>query len=133
MGFNLIYYYLTTHNQDLKRFLDEELGLSSEELPQPVIVPMQVERESDRITVHTQKDRVNCNIAGVDTLETDRIVTMQENMLVVNEGDTTLRIAHTGRTEGMFLSIIGIVILGIIWISIYVLLENNETVGKEET
>ena len=58
---------------------------------------------------------------------------MQENMLVVNEGDTTLRIAHTGRTEGMFLSIIGIVILGIIWISIYVLLENNETVGKEET
>lgn len=133
MGFNLIYYYLTTHNQDLKRFLDEELGLSSEELPQPVIVPMQVERESDRITVHTQEDRVNCNIAGVDTLETDRIVTMQENMLVVNEGDTTLRIAHTGRTEGMFLSIIGIVILGIIWISIYVLLENNETVGKEET
>ena len=40
MGFNLVYYYLTTHNQDLKRFLDEEMSLSSEELPQPVIVPV---------------------------------------------------------------------------------------------
>lgn len=133
MGFNLIYYYLTTHNQDLKRFLDEELSMSSEELPRPVIVPMQVERDLDRITVRTQKDRVNCNIAGVNTLEADRIVTMQENMLVVNQGDTTFRISHAGRTEGMFLSIFGIVILGVMWIAIYVLLENNETVVKEET
>ena len=127
MGFNLIYYYLTTHNQDLKRFLDEEMSLSSEELPQPVIVPVQIERDSSRITVHAQNDRVNCNIAGVDALEADRIITMQENLLVVNQGNTTLRIVHTGHKEGMALSILGIVILGIMWIAIYVLLENNET------
>ncbi len=127
MGFNLIYYYLTTHNQDLKRFLDEELSLSSEELPQPVIVPIQVERDSARITVHAQDDNVNCNIAGVDALEADRIITTQEDLLVVNQGDTTLRIVHTGHREGMILSILGIVILGIMWIAIYVLLENNET------
>lgn len=126
MGFNLIYYYLTTHNQDLKRFLDEAMSLSSEELPQPVIVPVQVERDLSRITVHTQEDRVNCNIAGVDTLEADRIIATQENLLVVNQGDTTLRIVYTGHREGMFLSILGIVLLGVLWITIYVLLENNE-------
>lgn len=127
MGFNLVYYYLTTHNQDLKRFLDEEMALSSEELPQSEIVPLQVERGSAQITVRAQNDRVNCNIAGVDTLEADRIITTQENLFVVNQGDTTLRIVHTGHKEGMFFSIIGIVILGIVWIAIYVLLENNET------
>lgn len=127
MGFNLIYYYLTTHNQDLKRFLDEEMSLSSEDLPQPAIVPIQVERDSARITVRSQGDRVNCNIAGVDSLESDRIITKQENMFVVNQGDTTLRIVHTGHREGMFLSILGIIILGIMWIAVYVLLENNET------
>lgn len=127
MGFNLIYYYLTTHNQDLKRFLDEEMSLSSEDLPQPVIVPIQVERDSACITVRSQGDRVNCNIAGVDSLESDRIITKQENMFVVNQGDTTLRIVHTGHREGMFFSILGIVILGIMWIAVYVLLENNET------
>ena len=126
MGFNLIYYYLTTHNQDLKRFLDEELSLSSEELPQPDIVPIQIERDSTKITVHAQNDNVNCNIAGVDMLESDRIITMQENLFVVNQGDTTLRIVHTGHREGMALSIFGIIILGIMWIAIYVLLENSE-------
>lgn len=130
MGFNLVYYYLTTHNQDLKRFLDEEMSLSSENLPQPVIVPIEVGGDSAQMIVRTQDDRVNCNIAAVDTLESDRIITTQENLLVVNQGDTTLRIVHAGHREGMFLSILGIVILGIMWISIYVLLENNETYSE---
>lgn len=127
MGFNLIYYYLTTHNQDLKRFLDEAMLLSSDELPQPAIVPIQVERDSSRIIVKTQDDRVNCNIASVDMLEVDRIITTQENLFVVNQGETTLKIVHTGCGEGVFFSILGIVILGIMWITIYVLLENDET------
>jgi len=80
--------------------------------------------------VRTQEDRVNCNIAGVDTLEADRIISMQEDLLVVNQGNTTLRIIHTGHKEGKFLSIIGIIVLGIMWITIYVLLENNETYGE---
>lgn len=127
MGFNLIYYYLTTHNQDLKRFIDEAMELSSEELTQPVIVPVQVERDASRIVVHTQADHVNSNIAGVEALEADRIISMQENLLVVNQGDTTLRIVHTGQREGMFLSVLGIIALGIMWIAIYVLLESEET------
>lgn len=127
MGFNLIYYYLTTHNQDLKRFLDEAMLLSSETLPQPEIVPVQVERDTSQIIVHTEADYVNSNIAGVDALEADRIITKQENLLVVNQGDTTLRIVHTGQREGLFLSILGLVMLGIIWIAIYVLLEKEET------
>ena len=127
MGFNLVYYYLTTHNEDLKRFLDESMGLSSEELPQPVVVPMQVERDSSQIVVNTQEDRVNCNIASVEALEADRIITTQENLFVVNQGDTIFRIVHAGHSEGMLLSIDGIVILGVMWIAIYVLLEKNET------
>lgn len=125
MGFNLVYYYLTTHNQDLKRFLDEVLQLSSEDLETPVIVPVQIEREPYKITVHTQTDYVNCNIAGVDALEADRVVSMQENLLVVNQGDTTFRVINAGQRTGMFLSILGLVALCGIWIAIYVLLENN--------
>ena len=73
MGFNLVYYYLITHNQDLYRFINEAMGLSSEDLHQPVIVPVTVDREPSQITVHTQEDGVNCNIACVDTLQPDRI------------------------------------------------------------
>ncbi|MDE7019260.1 MAG: hypothetical protein K2P65_17105, partial [Lachnospiraceae bacterium] len=127
MGFNLLYYYLTTHNQDLKRFLDEALQLSSDVMPEPDIVPVQVEREPDRVVVYTEADNVNCNIAAVDALEADRIVSMQENLLMVNQGETIFRIIYAGQREGMFFSILGIIALGVMWIAIYVLLENNET------
>ena len=88
---------------------------------------MQVERDSSQIVVNTQEDRVNCNIASVEALEADRIITTQENLFVVNQGDTIFRIVHAGHSEGMLLSIVGIVILGVMWIAIYVLLEKNET------
>lgn len=125
MGFNLVYYYLTTHNQDLKRFLDEAMRLSSEDLETPVIVPLQIEREPYEISVHAWTDYVNCNIAGVDALEADRVVSMQENLLVVNQGDTTFRVINAGQRTGMFLSILGLVALCVMWIAIYVLFENN--------
>lgn len=126
MGFNLLYYYLTTHNQDLKRFLDEAMQLSSEDLETPVIVPVQIEREPYKITVRTQSDHVNCNIAGVDSLEADRIVSMQESLFVVNQGDTVFRVIYAGQRMGMFISILGLITLCVMWIAVYVLLENNE-------
>lgn len=125
MGFNLVYYYLITHNQDLYRFINEAMGLSSEDLHQPVIVPVTVDREPSQITVHTQEDGVNCNIACVDTLQPDRIVSTQENLWVVNQGDTVFRIAGTGRTEGIILTVLGCIAMGILWISIYVLLDKD--------
>lgn len=133
MGFNLLYYYLSTHNQDLKRFLDEALQLSSENLHEPVIVPVQIEKEPSRITVHTDADKVNCNLAAVDALAADRIISSEENLLVVNQGDTVFDVVYAGRREGMFLSILGLVALGIMWITVYVLLENNDNNGNKET
>lgn len=126
MGFNLLYYYLSTHNQDLKRFLDEALELSSGNLHKPVIVPVQIEKEPSRITVHADADKVNCNLAAVDALAADRIISSEENLLVVNQGDTVFDVIYAERKEGMFLSIVGLVALGIMWITIYVLLENND-------
>ncbi len=125
MGFNLVYYYLTTHDQDLKRFLDEAMQLSSEDLHQPVIVPIQIEETALERIVHVQEDNVNCNIASVDTLQADRIVSTQEDLFVVNQGTTTFRISYPDRTAGILVSVCGIAVLGVLWIAVYVLLETE--------
>lgn len=125
MGFNLVYYYLTTHNADLRRFLDEAMGISSESLPNPEIVPIQIERTPDQIVVSTQNDKVNCNLAAVEALEPDRIVTTEESLWVVNRGDTVFRISSPGSIGGLVISIIGLIGLAIIWITVYVVLESN--------
>lgn len=125
MGFNLVYYYLTTHNPDLRRFLDEAMGLSSEDLPNPEVVPIKIERAPGQIVVSTQADKVNCNLASVEALEPDRIVVTEESLWVVNQGDTVFRIVSPGRREGLVISIAGLIGLAIIWITIYVILESN--------
>lgn len=125
MGFNLVYYYLSTHNQDLRRFLDEAMELSSEDLPKHEIVPIQIERYPQQLVVHTEADKVNSNLACVDTLEPDRIVSTEENLWVINQGDTVFRIIYTGQQEGFLLSILGMIGIGILWITAYVMLEGN--------
>lgn len=126
MGFNLIYYYLTTHNQDLLRFINEAMDLSPDDLPAPVIVPIKLERSASQIRVQTSQDRVNCNIADVDTLMADRIVSAQENLIVVNQGDTTFQIVYPGRRIGILISILGLIGTGILWIAVYVMLEGSK-------
>jgi len=123
MGFNLIYYYLTTHNQDLLRFINEAMALSPDDLPKPLIVSTTVKRNASQILIQTSQDKVNCSIAGVDTLKADRIVSTQENLFVVNQGDTTFQIVYPDRRIGILISLFGLIGTGILWISVYVILE----------
>ncbi len=126
MGLNLIYNYLLTGNSDLRRFLDEMLDIPAiEELPGHVIVPLEVRREPSQIVVHADSDKVNSNIAGVETLVPDRIVEKEEGFWVVNEGDTIFRIVSAGQSGGRALAVFGLVGLVILWIAAYVLLEND--------
>ena len=123
MGFNLVYYYLSTHNRDLKRFLDETMGLS-EEMPENIeIVPIEVERYPTQIVVHSPMDGVNCNIANADALIPDRIISTEENMWVVNRGDTVFQIERPKRLEGIVVSIFGGICMMLLWIMVYVVLE----------
>lgn len=126
MGFNLIYYYLTTHNQDLLRFINEAMDLSPDDVPNPIVVPTKLEHSASQIRVQTSQDRVNCNIAGVDTLVADRIVSTQENLLVINQGDTTFQIIYPDSRAGILISILGLIGTGILWITVYVMLDGSK-------
>ena len=123
MGFNLVYYYLSMHNSDLKRFLDEALDFPQEGFSNAEIVPIKIEYSPKQIEVITEGDGVNCNLAALETLMPDRILSMQENMWVINQGKTTFRIERPGNIESMFVSILGGMGIVLLWILVYVVLE----------
>jgi len=127
MGFNLLYHYLATRNQDLKRFLDESLLFAETTLTDAGVIPLEVIEMPRQLIVRSKADHVNCNIANVDTLRPDRIISMQENMWVVNSGETIFRMEKPDRMEGIFISIIGCVMISLLWIFIYVMLEKGNT------
>lgn len=130
MGLNLVYYYLTTHNRDLKRFLDETMQLTSSDLPAAEIVPVEIERKPSQLLVRTQSDGVNSGIAALETLVPDRMVVSQENLWVVNRGETVFQMEYPGHGIGVFLSIIGLIGLGLLWITTYVVLDNKAVETK---
>ena len=87
------------------------------------IVPIEVERYPTQIVVHSPMDGVNCNIANADALIPDRIISTEENMWVVNRGDTVFQIERPKRLEGIVVSIFGGICMMLLWIMVYVVLE----------
>lgn len=130
MGFNLVYYYLTAHKTELKQFLDDTMDFSGEVYPESEIVPIDIEYSLDNIKVYTEANGVNCNLANVDTLVPDRIVSVQENMWVVNQGETVFDIEYPNKTEGIFFSVFGVVGIVLLWILVYVVLEPVDDKSK---
>ena len=131
MGLNLVYYYLSTHDADLLRFLNETLLLSPGELPMAELAEVEKEEKQDMLVLHTDKDHVNSGVAVAACLTPDRILHIQDGMWVIDSGETTFEILPADRTGGVITSILGIVLLGILWISVYVLLE-DETAASED-
>ena len=129
MGLNLVYYYLSTHDADLLRFLNETLLLSPGELPMAELAEVEKEENQDVLILRTDKDHVNSGAAAAACLAPDRILHIQDGMWVIDSGETTFEILPADRTKGVITSILGIVLLGILWISVYVLLE-DETVAS---
>lgn len=129
MGLNLVYYYLSTHDADLLRFLNETLLLSPGELPMAELAEVEKEENQDVLILRTDKDHVNSGAAAAACLAPDRILHIQDGMWVIDSGGTTFEILPADRTKGVITSILGIVLLGILWISVYVLLE-DETVAS---
>lgn len=131
MGLNLVYYYLSTHDADLLRFLNETLLLSPGELPMAEIAEVEKEENQDVLILRTDKDHVNSGAAAAACLAPDRILHIQDGMWVIDSGETTFEILPADRAKGVITSILGIVLLGILWISVYVLLE-DETIASED-
>ena len=129
MGLNLVYYYLSTHDADLLRFLNETLLLSPGKLPMAELAEVEKEENQDVLILRTDKDHVNSGAAAAACLAPDRILHIQDGMWVIDSGGTTFEILPADRTKGVITSILGIVLLGILWISVYVLLE-DETVAS---
>ncbi len=126
IGFNLVYYYLETHNQDLLRFLNDIMELSEGELSTREIVPITVTEENGQIVVDSEQDHVNSNLAAVAMMQPDRVIQTEDNFWVVNEGRTVFEIGALGRKNGVLISIVGVIGLGLLWIAAYVLLEGKK-------
>lgn len=113
LGFNLVYYGLSTGDAETGVFLDEYFGIEAGSVPQRNVVPVEISYSADGIVIQTQQDNVNTGLAYLDSFSTKQEVKEENHLLIVNKGVTEIHFTYPYFLEGILLSVAGMLVLGI--------------------
>ncbi len=108
IGLALTYHYSLTLDPAVGELLSIALDLSSQELPQRELVPLSVDYHDNVITVDSPRDNVNTTLAYHDIFRPDRELRVVNNMTVVDEGVTTIRLVYPHLLVGGALTALGL-------------------------
>lgn len=107
IGFNLIYLYYEEENEDLLACIDDIMNIGNEDrITQERIVPVDVEYGDNLITV-SAPEKVNTTLAYQDNFRADSNIYNDNNLLVVEEGITNIRIGYRYFSIGLICTLFG--------------------------
>lgn len=135
LGFNPIYYYVNTHNANLLQFLNEVFGVEPNKMPEREILPLQVEYDYNEVVIKSEYDDINTNVAALDCFAPDRDLEEESNMLKADKGKTVISIRYPALVPGLVVSVLGVILLTVLWIDTFVLLrrDRKECDANEES
>ncbi len=113
-GLNLTYFYSLTDDQAIGQLLSNMTGISSNELSDRKIVPLNVEYGKNRITITSDNDNVDTTLAYHDIFGKSSGITSRNNLLYVNKGTTVIKLKYPYLWQGAAVSIAGVVLL-VVW------------------
>ncbi len=109
VGLNLFYYLSLTEDEAVEQLLSHAINISGNDLPGRELVPVELVREADSITVRTNRDNVNTTLAWHDVFDTDGRAWEKNNLTYVSNGETVIRLRYAYFREGLLLSLLGLV------------------------
>ena len=108
VGFNLVYLYYDTPNEELLALLDEVFGITEEDrIISETIVLIGVEYGLNEIRIETEEP-VNTTIAFQDNFKSEQEIREVNSMLVVDKGTTIVNIYYKHFVIGMLCSLFGV-------------------------
>lgn len=120
IGLNLVYYCAADHvqSEQLYKFLDEVFEVGRNEVPKPVVVPLNIVYDTNSISIHSDYDNVNTTLSNLDSFIIDRDV-RNTTLLHVNSGDTNIKIVYMYFKDGLICSILGITLYIIYFVIVW--------------
>ncbi len=117
IGLGLTYHYSLTLDPAVGRLLSHALTLSSQELPRREIVPITVDYRDNVITIDSPRDDVNTTLGYHDIFRPDREIRDRNNLTVVDQGRTTIRLVYPYLAIGLTMTGVGLV-AAVLWLAL---------------
>ncbi|MBE5823586.1 MAG: hypothetical protein E7308_05900 [Butyrivibrio sp.] len=138
IGLNIPFYYYITRDSHAEKIMQWVMGMEPNVLPDKEIYPMEISTFLNGIMINSPVDELNSGIAYQDIFRSDRQLSEDNNLLVVNSGNTIIRMVYPYLMESLIVTGIGVVLCMIFLIYCLsselrdrqMLKENSET--KEE-
>lgn len=126
IGINLTYFYGLTEDPTVGRLLEHAMDLSSQELPEREIVPLDVEISDHKIEITSEADNVNTTLAYHDIFESSQSLEERNHLTFVDKGTTTIDLVYPYAAAGLAISGIGLLLSIIYLISMHKQLKETE-------
>lgn len=111
IGLNLTYFLSLTQDPSVERLLSHAMDLSPLELPEREIVPLEITYGKNTITIVSPEDNVNTSLAYHDIFESDRPISVQNNLTVVDKGTTVITLKYPYLYPGLAVSGLGVLLM----------------------
>ncbi len=108
IGFNILFHAYMAEDNDVKEILNTVMDLQEENLPDRQIVPISVEYGTNIITIRSEYENVNTTLAYQDIFESDQPIRSMNNLLIVDQGTTVIRMSYPYFGEGLLVTLFGI-------------------------
>ena len=116
IGLNIPFYYYLTQDDNAGKLMQWVMGMEPGQLPERQILPLEIDFMSRGMIINSEEDYVNTALAYHDIFRSDRGLYMDNNMLVVREGQTIINFVYPYFKEGIIMSSVGLLLLtGYLW------------------
>lgn len=115
IGFNLIYHYALTKDQQVGVLLAHALDLDANALPERTLVPLDVTYGADRITIVSDMDDVNTTISDHDIFTGNQPIEEKNHLIHVSKGTTVITMSYPYLKEGALISLIAAILTVCLW------------------
>ncbi len=113
LGYNIFYHALDAEDENMVNLMSMILGTEPNQLPLREIVPLKISVKDESITIDSPGGVVNTTLAYQDVFISNQKIEELNNQLFVTEKKTEIHMVYPFLRNGLLISILGLIGLGI--------------------
>lgn len=107
IGLNIPFYYYITRDSHAEKIMQWVMGMEPAKLPEKEIYPIEISSFLNGMMINSPVDGLNSAVAYQDIFRSDRTIREDNNLMVVDSGNTIIRFVYPYLLESLIVAGIG--------------------------